>query len=106
MILACAGHFLIDLPLFGGPAILGIVGLGWIVKVERRRAAKTGSMPSDLVGAMTPFASHRSQALGDPSSKRRKSSKAVRDAPGADEDRQPRRALHPKLEPDPPPSSA
>jgi hypothetical protein len=43
MIVACAGHFLIDLPLFGGPAILGIVGLGWIVKVERRRAAETGS---------------------------------------------------------------
>jgi hypothetical protein len=40
MIVACAGHFLIDLPLFGGPAILGILGLGWIVKVERGRAAE------------------------------------------------------------------
>ena len=38
-ILACAGHVLVDLPLFGSPILLLAGAVAWIVRSERRRAA-------------------------------------------------------------------
>jgi hypothetical protein len=37
-ILACAGHVLIDLPLFGSPVLLLAGAVAWMVRAERRRA--------------------------------------------------------------------
>ena len=37
--LACAGHVLIDLPLFGLPVFALIGGVWWITRQERRRVA-------------------------------------------------------------------
>jgi hypothetical protein len=37
-IIACAGHVLIDLPLFGSPILLLAGAVAWMVRSERRRA--------------------------------------------------------------------
>jgi hypothetical protein len=36
-VLACAGHVLIDLPLFGSPVLLLAGAVTWMVRSERRR---------------------------------------------------------------------
>jgi hypothetical protein len=36
-ILACASHFLVDLPLFGGPVFLVVAAAFVLARVERRR---------------------------------------------------------------------
>jgi hypothetical protein len=38
IVLACASHVLIDLPLFGGPVLALAGGVLWTVRNERRRA--------------------------------------------------------------------
>jgi len=40
--LACAGHVLIDLPLFGAPVFLLGGGVWWTTRSERKRAAGGG----------------------------------------------------------------
>ena len=35
--LACAGHVLIDLPVFGGPIVMLVGWIMYVVKRERRR---------------------------------------------------------------------
>jgi hypothetical protein len=35
---ACASHLLVDLPLFGGPAVMIIAAIALITRTERRRA--------------------------------------------------------------------
>lgn len=38
IVLACASHVLIDLPLFGGPVLTLAGGVVWTTRKERRRA--------------------------------------------------------------------
>ncbi len=40
--LACAGHVLIDLPLFGAPVLLLGGGVWWTTRSERKRAGGAG----------------------------------------------------------------
>jgi cytochrome c-type biogenesis protein CcmH/NrfF len=41
---ACASHLLVDLPLFGAPALMVILAVALITRAERRRAR--GGSPS------------------------------------------------------------
>jgi hypothetical protein len=36
-LIACASHLLVDLPLFGGPVLLIIGGVGLTARAEKRR---------------------------------------------------------------------
>lgn len=40
MVFACAGHVLVDLPVFGGPIVMLI---GWVLYVARRERSRTDS---------------------------------------------------------------
>ncbi len=39
-VLACAGHVLVDLPLFGGPVVMVIATVVLMARSERRRARR------------------------------------------------------------------
>ena len=41
----CASHLLVDLPLFGGPVVLPVIGVLMVVRAERRRARLSASGP-------------------------------------------------------------
>jgi hypothetical protein len=45
MMLACASHLLVDLPLFGGPVVLPLIGVLLVVRAERRRARASAPVP-------------------------------------------------------------
>ena len=42
--LACAGHVLIDLPVFGGPVLMLVAWILYVVRRERRQE-RVSSMP-------------------------------------------------------------
>ncbi len=44
---ACASHLLVDLPLFGGPALMIIAAVALITRAERRRAGANPPSPRD-----------------------------------------------------------
>lgn len=48
MILACASHFLVDLPLFGGPVLLVAAAAVVMARVERRRATDATDAIDDI----------------------------------------------------------
>ncbi len=45
VVIACTSHLLVDLPLFGGPVLLIVGGIGLTARAERRRARAAAPEP-------------------------------------------------------------
>ncbi len=78
MILACASHLLVDLPLFGGPVVLIAGSVGLIARSERRRA---GRRAADSPAARQPEDSPAARRAADsPAARQPEDSPAARRA--------------------------
>jgi cytochrome c-type biogenesis protein CcmH/NrfF len=46
LVIACASHLLVDLPLFGGPVVMVVGAVVMMARAERRRASQSRSSPA------------------------------------------------------------
>jgi cytochrome c-type biogenesis protein CcmH/NrfF len=46
LVIACASHLLVDLPLFGGPVVMVVGAVVMMARAERRRGAHSRESPA------------------------------------------------------------